>query len=146
VKYLVAVDFSESMQKILDNVQVCIRKEDDEVWLLHVAEPDPEFVGYEVDTVQMRQVTAQRYQQEMCDLEAVEKEFKEQGISCKALLIQGSIAETILREAEKLDIDMLVLGSHGKNCMESALLGSTSMKIVHLSALPMLIVPTHQSV
>ena len=144
MKYLVAVDFSESMQKILDNVQLCLHVEDDKIYLLHVAEPDPEFVGYEVDTQQMRKVTAQRYYQEMCDLEAVEKKFKEKGISCEAFLIQGSTAETILHEAEKLDIDMLVLGSHGKNFMERVLLGSTSAEIVRKSTVPMLIVPTHQ--
>ena len=144
MKYLVAVDFSESMQKILDNVQLCLHAENDELYLLHVAEPDPEFVGYEVDTEQMRKVTAQRYYQEMCDLEAVETKFKEKGIACKAFLIQGSTAETILHEAEKLDVDMLVLGSHGKSFMERVLLGSTSTKIVRQSAFPMLIVPTHQ--
>jgi len=145
MKYLVAVDFSESMKRIMESVKLCIRDEKDEVILLHVAEPDPDFVGYEVDTEQIRDVEAKRYYKEMCDLEAIKEDLKKEGINSQALLIQGAIVETILKEAEKLAVDVIIAGSHGKNFMLRTLLGSSSTGIIHKSTLPVLIVPTHSN-
>lgn len=145
MKYLVAIDFSESMKKIIDNVKRCIRNENDEVVLLHVAEPDPDFVGYEVDTEAIRDIEAKRYYKEKCDLEAIKEDLTKEGINSKALLIQGAIVETILKEAEKLSVDVIIMGSHGKNFMERTLLGSSSTGIIHKSSLPVLIVPTHSN-
>jgi nucleotide-binding universal stress UspA family protein len=145
MKYLVAIDFSESMKKIIENVKLCIRNEDDQVVLLHVAEPDPDFVGYEVDTEQIRDIEAKRYHQEKCDLEAVKEDLKKAGINNKALLIQGATVETILKEAEKLSVDVIIMGSHGKNFMQRTLLGSSSTGVMHQSTLPILIVPTHSN-
>jgi nucleotide-binding universal stress UspA family protein len=145
MKYLVAIDFSESMKKIIESVKLCIRDENDQVILLHVAEPDPDFVGYEVDTEQMRDIEAKRYHQEKCDLEVVKKDLEKEGINSKALLIQGAIVDTILKEAEKLAVDVIIMGSHGKNFMQRTLLGSSSTGVMHQSTLPVLIVPTHSN-
>ena len=145
MKYLVAIDFSESMKKIIESVKLCIRDENDQVILLHVAEPDPDFIGYEVDTEQMRDIEAKRYHQEKCDLESVKEDLDKEGISSKALLIQGAIVETILKEAEKLAVDVIIMGSHGKNFMQRTLLGSSSTGVMHKSTLPVLIVPTHSN-
>jgi len=145
MKYLVAIDFSESMKKIIESVKLCIRDENDQVILLHVAEPDPYFDGYEIDTEQMRDVEAKRYYKEKCDLEAIKEDLDQEGINSKALLIQGAIVETILHEAEKLAVDVIIIGSHGKNFMQRTLLGSSSTGIMHKSTLPVLIVPTHSN-
>ena len=145
MKYLVAIDFSESMKKIIESVKLCIHDENDQVILLHVAEPDPDFVGYEVDTEQMRDIEAKRYHQEKCDLEVVKKDLEKEGINSKALLIQGAIVDTILKEAEKLAVDVIIMGSHGKNFMQRTLLGSSSTGVMHQSTLPVLIVPTHSN-
>jgi len=145
MKYLVAIDFSESMKKIIESVKLCTHSEKDEVILLHVAEPDPDFVGYEVDTEPMRNVEAKRYHQEKCDLEAIKEELIDKGINCKALLIQGATVDTILKEAEKLAVNVIIMGSHGKNFMQRTLLGSSSTGIIHKSTLPVLIVPTHSN-
>jgi nucleotide-binding universal stress UspA family protein len=145
MKYLVAIDFSESMKKIIESVKLCIREENDQVVLLHVAEPDPDFVGYEVDTEQMRDIEAKHYHQEKCDLEVLKKDLEKEGINSKALLIQGAIVETILKEAKKLAVDVIIMGSHGKNFMQRTLLGSSSTGVMHKSTLPVLIVPTHSN-
>jgi len=145
MKYLVAIDFSESMKKIIESVKLCIRDEKDEVILLHVAEPDPDFVGYEVDTKQMRDIEAKRYYKEKCDLEAIKEDLTKEGINSKAFLIQGAIVDTILKKAEKLAIDVIIMGSHSKNFMQRTLLGSSSRGIIHKSTLPVLIVPTHSN-
>ena len=144
MKYLAAIDFSDTTENIIDVLFECVNQEKDEVILLHVAEPEPEFVGYEVDTPEMREVTAKRYYREMCDLEHYEARFKKRSIRCKALLIQGAFRDTILQEAEKNAVNMLVIGSHGKNFMEKVLLGSVSESVLRHSTKPVLVVPSRK--
>ena len=142
MKYLIAIDFSESIQRITEGIKLCINDDKKEVILLHVAEPDPDFVGYEVDTKEMRDIEAKRYHKEFCDLETIKKHLQKEGINSKALLIQGAIVETILKEAEKLNVDMLIIGSHNKNFIQRVLAGSSSSDLIHQSTLPVLIIPT----
>jgi nucleotide-binding universal stress UspA family protein len=67
---------------------------------------------------------------------------RERGIDVTPLLIQGPTIGTILREAGKLDVDLIVLGSHGRGAALRALLGSTSEGVLHKAEVPVLIVPT----
>ncbi len=145
MKFLVAVDLSEPTQKIIDTIRACVDKERDEVWLLHVAQPEPDFVGFDVDTPQMREVIAKRFHKEMCELGEFEAQIEDDGIRCKAQMLQGDIVETILKKVEREKIDMIMIGSHGHNFMARVLLGSVSEAIVRHSPVPVIIVPTHKS-
>jgi len=47
-----------------------------------VAEPDPDFVGYKVDTEQIRDIEAKHYYKEKCDLEKRSKTIsRKQGLT-----------------------------------------------------------------
>ncbi|MEA3243534.1 MAG: universal stress protein, partial [Pseudomonadota bacterium] len=59
-------------------------------------------------------------------------------------LVHGATAETILKKASELDVDMIVVGSHGRGAMYQLLVGSVSEGILHNSRCPVLVVPTHK--
>ena len=46
---LVAVDFNEAVGEMLTYAEHFAEKFEAKVWLVHVAEADPDFVGYEID-------------------------------------------------------------------------------------------------
>ena len=52
----------------------------------------------------------------------------------------GHIAETICGLAEKLSCDQIVMGSHGRGALLKMLMGSVTMKVLHLSQVPVLLV------
>jgi nucleotide-binding universal stress UspA family protein len=58
--------------------------------------------------------------------------------------VQGATVETILKEALKLDVDMIVAGSHGRGAMYQLLVGSVSEGVLHKSKCPVIVVPTHE--
>jgi nucleotide-binding universal stress UspA family protein len=58
--------------------------------------------------------------------------------------VQGATAQTILTEAARLDVDMIVMGSHGRGAMVRLLVGSVSEAVLYKSTWPVLVVPTHQ--
>lgn len=56
------------------------------------------------------------------------------------LTIAGIPTEEILKQAEKLDADVIVMGSHGHGLFTDALLGGTARRVVNRSPLPVLVV------
>ncbi len=53
----------------------------------------------------------------------------------------GQPAPVILREAERLRADMIVIGSHGVDALDGRLLGSVAIKVLQLAKVPVFMVP-----
>ncbi|WP_429885962.1 universal stress protein [Geoalkalibacter halelectricus] len=53
----------------------------------------------------------------------------------------GNPVARILSEADEIDADLIVLGSHGKGRLHYTFLGSVAEKVLHRSKRPVLVVP-----
>jgi nucleotide-binding universal stress UspA family protein len=65
---------------------------------------------------------------------------------CRDLLastevVEGDPATEILRKANELGVDLVVMGTHGKGLLEHAFLGSVAEKILHRIKIPVLTIP-----
>jgi len=141
---LVPVDFSEASQKVIDFAKKLASAFSAKIWLLHVAEPEPDFIGYEVGTQTQRDAVAGKFRKEHRQIQQLGEELRLSGLDCVALLIQGPIVDKILSEADKISADMIVIGSHGKGAIKRLLVGSTSEGVLRKSSIPILVVPTHE--
>lgn len=56
------------------------------------------------------------------------------------LVRKGDPVDEILRQAEKRNCDLIVMGSHGHGIIEEALIGSTARKVLRRSKKPVLVV------
>jgi nucleotide-binding universal stress UspA family protein len=61
------------------------------------------------------------------------------------LIKKGNPTEQILAVAENLSADMIVMGSHGHNVLQNALIGGTARKVVQSSRLPVLVIRLPES-
>ena len=138
---LAAVDFSETSQRVLDRASLLAESLGSRLWLIHVAAPEPDFVGYEVGPPGVRDQVAKHLREEHRLLQSMAETQRQRGIDTKALLVQGPTIETILEEAGKRETDLIVLGSHGRGAFLRALLGSTSEGVLRKTDVPVLIVP-----
>lgn len=138
---LVAIDFSPVSEAVVERGAAIAKAFGAALWLLHVAAPDPDFVGYEPGPQSVRHSVAAGLHDVHRRLQERSAALRERGIDCTALLVQGSTPETIGREAGRLDADLIVLGSHGHGVLRRALLGSVSEHVLHHAARPLLIVP-----
>lgn len=138
---LVGIDFGESSHQIAQAAALLARGLGGKIWLVHVAEPDPEFVGYEADSTPMRDVVAKRYHAEHQALQTIAQTLRDDGLDCVALLVQGATASTLLHEADKVAADIIVVGSQGKGAVKRLLLGSTSEGVLHRATVPVYVVP-----
>ncbi|SHN17216.1 Nucleotide-binding universal stress protein, UspA family [Pseudomonas asturiensis] len=60
-------------------------------------------------------------------------------------VVQGEPSSVILEQARKLDVDLLVVGSHSRRAEEGASLGRTAARILRLCAVPVYMVPMMQN-
>lgn len=74
----------------------------------------------------------------------VPTDAERQGITAHVTVIDGGkAAEAITQAAERLVVDAIVLGSHGKSGAVGALSGSVSQATVHRARRPVLVVPSN---
>jgi nucleotide-binding universal stress UspA family protein len=109
---LLAIDLGDTTRATVDAVHLLGPSHD--LWLLHVAEPDPEFVGWDAGPDSIRQSVADHYRDEHTALRTVAERLRDDGYRCTPLLVQGRFAETILDQAERLSEDLIFMGTHGK--------------------------------
>lgn len=141
---LVLLDLSTSTAAVLRAAKVWAGRLSAKVWLLHVAAPDPDFVGYELDTPTMRDVVAKRFHDEHRQLEAAARELRTAGLDTTSLLVQGPTVEAILKEAAKLQADAIIAGSHGHGAIHDLLVGSTIREVIRHSTRPILLIPPNR--
>ena len=56
-------------------------------------------------------------------------------------VVEGDPASEILRQADELGADLVVMGTHGKGLLAHAFLGSVAEKILHRIKIPVLTIP-----
>jgi nucleotide-binding universal stress UspA family protein len=138
---LIAVDLKSTDSALTRQAITLAEKFNSKVWLVHIAAPDPDFVGYRVGPVYIREMRADELRHEHKQLHALADQFKEKSITAEALLIQGPTVDMLKEEVEKLHIDLLILGSHKHGLLYEMWIGHTSVKVIKEIAIPTLIIP-----
>lgn len=145
MKVLVAVDLSEASARVVEAARRVAMQSGADIYLLHVAEPNPDFVGYEAGPDVVRSQVAEEYRKEHRALQQHAEHLREAGISTTALLVQGPTVATTLEQAAKLDAALIVVGSHGHGALYDVLVGSYSAGILRKASVPVLVVPTRKA-
>lgn len=143
-RILVPIDFSPSTDAILETAIAAADSMDAELYLLHVAKPEPEFITYEPGPESVREAVANEMAALHRKLHELEETVKARGLKAVALMIQGYTVEKILQEMDRLNIDLVVMGSHGRGALYNMLLGSVSEGVLRKSKRPVLIVPVRK--
>jgi nucleotide-binding universal stress UspA family protein len=63
------------------------------------------------------------------------------GVESEIALVPKKGSEALIDLAESRGARMIVVGSHGETPLKGAILGSTPYKLLHLSPIPVLVVP-----
>jgi len=73
-------------------------------------------------------------------LDKIKEIAKKKNIDVTTHFEQGHAGDTILSTAEKIDADLIVMGSHGKSNIDRILIGSVSSFVVEHSKVSVLVV------
>jgi nucleotide-binding universal stress UspA family protein len=114
------------------------------LYILHIAEPEPEFLGYDVGPEYIRIDAAREYRDEHRWVQALADRLKTKKLEAVALLIHGYVAEEILKEADSIDADLIICGSHKRGFFSNLFLPNTSVELAKSSERPLLIFPLEE--
>jgi nucleotide-binding universal stress UspA family protein len=155
-RILVAIDLRPGTDRLLAEAQRYAKAFDAIVNIVHVADPDPDFVGYIKDTRETKtgEREATTYDQTLRDDRATEFRLEHQKANAlaekmradgirvdQALTVQGPTLETILEEVRKLNVDLLILGSHQHSTLYRLWYGDIAIDAAKKVPCALLVVP-----
>jgi nucleotide-binding universal stress UspA family protein len=66
------------------------------------------------------------------------------GAHAAGAVVEGKPVDVLLETAREKKAVAIVVGSHGEGAVSAAFLGSTALKLLHHSDIPVLVVPRHE--
>ncbi|HSH76231.1 MAG TPA: universal stress protein [Longimicrobiales bacterium] len=142
---LMAIDFSSVTDAMIEALPICEGSSGgfSQIYVVHAAEPDPAFVGWEGGPYVVRSQMAEKFRGEHRDLAAIADRLRVgRTVKVTPLLMQGPTVETILEQAQKLEAGLIVVGSHGHGAAYDLTVGSISSGLIRRSPVPVLVVPS----
>ena len=134
---LVPTDFEPASRDALEHAVGIAKSFNARVTLLHVWEvPIYPYMDFMLNTTLISRVEEAATQRLGSALEQLRQELP----SASAALKHGMPSGTILDAIDELEPDLIVMGTHGRQGVSHALLGSTAEKVVRSSKVPVLTV------
>jgi nucleotide-binding universal stress UspA family protein len=134
---LVPVDFSRGADKAFDYALRLARERRGKVLGLHVVPAELVYppMGGRFDFYRLLERDAR------ANFAKLLKRKRLQPKDCELVLARGTdFADVIARQAKKLRVSMIVMGSHGRTGLRRFLLGSVAERTIRYAACPVLIV------
>ncbi len=139
-KVLIALDYDVTSKKVAEEGYSLAQSMNGETILLHVISELPVYYSesnysheFSVDMMGDLNKTTKVF------LDKAKKHLGDDAV--QIVLKEGEIADTILKTAKDMDVDIIVMGSHNHKWLESIILGSQAENILTNSPIPVLIVP-----
>ncbi|PWW81830.1 MULTISPECIES: universal stress protein [Prosthecochloris] len=140
-RILCPVDFSEASRKAVRYAHEFAKGMGASLVLLNVVEPRPMAVDMSLSYVPLEEDLEKAAKE---DLEEIIRTEREKGIEVQADVQIGTPSETILEKAEELDVNLIIVGSHGKTGLSRILMGSVAESVVRKAKCPVLIVKAEE--
>lgn len=144
-RILVTTDFSDYSKYVFQHASVMAEKFNAEIVLIHVIQPaiTPADYAWAAPPAGLDKQHEDRCREALIRL--TEDHFPE-GIRTEVLLVHGAPFKEIIKASRDLDIDLIVMATHGLGGLSHVLFGSTSEKVVRKSPCPVFTVrhPDHK--
>lgn len=136
-KILVAHDGSKSSDKALKKAVELAVNSNASLAVLSVV---PELYLTELSEEDRNKIAKTLEEETRQAMEKIRKSLSSKSIEVKTVIRQGDPAEKILETAQKMKVELIVTGSHGRHGAKKFLLGSVSSKVIEYSRCPVLVV------
>lgn len=139
-RIMVATDGSESVKKAVDNAVEIAREFKAKLYAVHVIS-----LGYLYESLPTDEELEQAFQEKTMTegkqaTAYVENAGRTANVEVESVILRGIPAEEIIYFADKNDIDLIVMGTHGRTGMKRFLLGSVAEKVVRHATKSVLVV------
>jgi nucleotide-binding universal stress UspA family protein len=111
------------------------------VWLVHVVPPGRATTPFTVPREVLRGQVATELCHEHKSMQHLAQHLRDNDIVSTGLLVEGATVKMILAEADRLNADLIIVGSHSHGLLYRALLDGTGERLLNESSRPVLFVP-----
>jgi nucleotide-binding universal stress UspA family protein len=132
---LLATDFSEASRKALPYAAAVAVRYGSKLYLVHVISPEPRWpipIEPEPRELQRDWTDAELAMKALVAVDLVKSTRHE------VLLERGAIEDVLLELMQRHEIDLLVLGTHGRGGLKKLILGSVAEQLFRLASCPVL--------
>lgn len=150
-KVMIALDYDPTAQKVAEQGYAMAKALRAGCYLIHITadpvyyasreySPITGFTGYmdlspfQTDTIEGIKNASHFY------LENVKQHLGDPQI--QILVKEGDVADSLLKTANEINADLIVMGSHSRKWLENIVMGSVTEKVFHHTSIPLLIIPT----
>lgn len=96
--------------------------------------------GATVDTTEIKRIEAQWSEQAQAQLGSIKAEGKSMGVPVKTSIAKSDlVAGSIITAADKQEVDLIIMASHGRKGIKRLLLGSETQHVLTHSSKPVLV-------
>ena len=141
---LAPLDFSDVTDDLLATATELAHAFEGKLVLLHVAMPEPAFVGYDPGPVTVQEDVVHEFAEEQVKLEGIRQAITEKGTNVSVIHEEGPTLERILQVAKEQGADWIVIGSHGHTTFHQMLVGSVAHGVLRHAPCPVVVVPSHR--
>jgi len=147
-KVLIALDYDPTAQKIAETGFSLAKTLDAEIILLHVIADVTYYSALEYSQVEGFQSYMDMGSFQSDNMKKTAEHFLEKikthlgDKSIKTIAIEGDFAESILKTAKDMHVDVIVMGSHSRRWLENIIMGSVTEEVLRHTKTPLFIIPT----
>lgn len=151
---LITTDLTPNSELAFKHAVLLARQSEAKIHLIHVVpEIDAGFRSYVSSVMgegKLEEFESQHASHARADIKQKLEEFAHKELTAnpddlkniaEVEVVLGNPVTQILKAADRFNVDIIVMGTHGKGALEHTLLGSVAEKVLHKSKRPVFIVP-----
>ena len=135
---LVPIDFSPYAEQALDTAIALAKQLQARVTLLHVIQP-PLIAGADMDVWPSATFVEELEAAVTHDLEGYLARVTTAELEGEIVVVHGTPFHEIIETAKARQVDLIIMGTHGRTGLPHVLLGSVAEKVVRLAPCPVLV-------
>ncbi len=136
---LFPTDFTEASVKVLPYATYLADKLGAKLMVLFVVEELSKYANFYVPHSALDNLEAELMESARKKMESFVEDYFE-GFPVETMIRRGDIPEEIIKVAEEKEIDLIVMGTHGRKGLEKVLLGSVAERVVKGAPCPVMTV------
>jgi nucleotide-binding universal stress UspA family protein len=133
-RILVALEHSPADATILSHARELAQITGAELLLVHVADG---WAARHFDQLKLRE--SEEMREDRAYLEKVRTQLAADGLTVEVLLAKGDPANELIRVADRGDVDLIAMSTHGHRFLADLIFGTTVSKVRHLVKIPVLL-------
>ena len=130
-RILVPIDFSPPSLRALDDAVEFSLPYEAQLIVMHVVER----ARFELPRAKENEAAAAKLAQ-------IQRRLTQRGVNCRTLVRSGVPYATIIDEAKKMKVNLIVISTHGRTGLAEFLIGSVAERVVRAAPCPVLVIRT----